>query len=91
MFFKVNRVSHKLKFHKKQVCVLIIFLFLDLFKSFNDLLHLSIILLISCFYILHLLIIQVELEQLMTRNQLLKRKEVITVFDKNQSLFYFLI
>ena len=81
MFFQVNHVHRKLVFHKKQEYVLIIFLFLDLFKSFHDHLHLSFI----------LLIIQVELEQQVTRNQLLKRKEVVTIFKKNRSLFYFLI
>ena len=50
MFFQANCVNRKLVFHKKQEYVLIIFLFLDFFKSFHDLLHLSIILLIvDCF------------------------------------------
>ena len=85
MFFQVNCVNRKLVFHKKQEYVLIIFLFLDFFKSFHDLLHLSIILLIvDCFSVL-LPIILMELEQLMIRNLLLKRKEVITIFDKKGS------
>ena len=83
MFFLANCVNHKLVFHKKQEYVLIFFLFLDFFKSFHDLLHLPINhLLVDYFSVLPILIILVELEQLMTRNQLLKRKEVLTIFDK---------
>ena len=84
MFFLVNCVNRKLVFHKKQEYVLIIFLFLDFFKSFHALLHLSIIhLFVDYFSVLLLLpIILMELEQLMTRNLLLKRIEVLTIFDK---------
>ena len=89
MFFQANCVNRKLVFHKKQEYVLIMFLFLDYFKSFHDLLHLSFILLIVDYFSVLLLllllpIILMEFEQLMTRNRLLKRKEVVIILDKKR-------